>query len=129
MPSNPYYFGTETKFLVLIVVIWVTQWDNTPHTHTCTHTYTHTHTHTRAHTRAHTHTHIHTHTHTNTHTHAHTVCFPSSCSETRPIVTVACLFRLGADPLLKNTFNLSITDMLALKYYPKELHSKAGGER
>ncbi len=41
------------------------------------------------------------------------------------LATVACLIRLGADPLLKNTFNSSTTDMLALKhFFPKNFTPK-----
>ncbi len=54
-------------------------------------------------------------THTHTHTHTHTV---KLAAQRQDLATVACLIRLGADPLLKNTFNSSTTDMLALKHFP-----------
>ncbi len=51
-----------------------------------------------------------------THTHTHSVLHQAA--QRQDLVTVACLIRLGADPLLKNTFNSSTTDMLALKHFP-----------
>ncbi len=53
-----------------------------------------------------------------THTHTHTHSVLHRAAQRQDLATVACLIRLGADPLLKNTFNSSTTDMLALKHFP-----------
>ncbi len=56
------------------------------------------------------------HTIPTTCTHTHTVSSIKLAAQRQDLTTVACLIR--PDPLLKNTFNSSTTDMLALKHFP-----------